>query len=80
MEHNGMEELRAIVTRLALLVETIGEQQQQTNANLMMMADRWDGYIAEQRQFNAEQREMNARLQAILERLLPGSGNGRQEA
>jgi uncharacterized protein YcsI (UPF0317 family) len=72
-DHDNMEELRSIVTRLALLVETIGEQQQQTNANLMMMAERWDGYIVEQRQ-------MNARLQAILERLLPGSGDGRQEA
>jgi hypothetical protein len=94
METNGMEELRGLVTRLAVLVNTIGEQQQQTHADLGMMAERWDNYIVEQRQMNArwdamaerwdsyivEQRQMNARLQAILERLLPGSGNGRAEA
>jgi hypothetical protein len=80
METNGMEELRGLVTRLAILVGTIGEQQQQTRADLMMMAERWDGYIIEQRQMNQEQRQMNARLLAILERLLPGSGDGRQEA
>jgi hypothetical protein len=86
-EDSGMEELRGLMTRLAVLVNTIGEQQQQTHADLVMMAQRWDGYIVEQRQMNleqrqmnAEQRQMNARLLAILERLLPGSGNGRQEA
>jgi hypothetical protein len=76
MEDNGMEELRLVVTRLARLVETIGQQQQQSNTRWDEMAARWDGYIVEQRQFNREQRQMNARLQAILERLLPGS-NGR---
>jgi hypothetical protein len=38
------------------------------------MAARWDGYIVELRQ-------MNERLQAILERLLPGGGaNGGETA
>ena len=81
METNGMEELRGLVTRLAILVGTIGEQQQQTHADLMMMAERWDGYIVEQRQFNQEMRQMNARLQAILERLPPrGGANGGETA
>jgi len=87
MENNGMEELRMLVTRL----ERRFDQQHATNQDVNScfermaarwdamterwdaMAARWDGYIVELRQ-------MNERLQAILERLLPGSGNGRAEA
>jgi hypothetical protein len=79
-DDNGMEELRAIVTRLALLVERLGDRQEQADerfaamaARWDAMAQRWDGYIVEQREFNQS-------LQMILERLLPGSGDGRQEA
>ena len=83
MADDNMDELRHLVTRLARLVETMGEQQQQANTRWDgiaerweamagrwdTMAARWDGYIV-------EQRAMNARLLAILEGMLPGGGNG----
>ena len=80
-EDNGMEEPRAIVTRLALLVERMGDRQEQADERFTAMAERWDGYIIEQRQINQEMRQINQRMQAILERLPPrGGANGGETA
>ena len=73
MENNDMEELRMLVTRLERRFDQQHPTNQDVNSRFERMAERWDGYIVEVRQ-------MNERLQAILERLLPGSGNGRAEA
>jgi len=88
VEHNDMEELRMLVTRL----ERRFDQQHPTNQDVNSrfermaerwdaMAERWDGYIVEQRQINQEMRQFNQRLQAILERLPPrGGANGGETA
>ena len=68
MDNNSMEELRMLVARLERLFD------QQHGFNQDTMAERWDGYIVELRQ-------MNERLQAILERLPPrGGANGGETA
>ena len=63
MEHNSMEELQMLVTRL----ERRFDQQHATNQDVNSrfermaarwdaMAARWDGYIVELRQINQEMR------------------------
>jgi hypothetical protein len=74
MDNNSMEELRMLVARLERLFDQQHGFNQDTNTRFAMMAERWDGYIV-------EQRAMNARLQSILERLPPrGGANGGETA
>jgi hypothetical protein len=74
MDNNSMEELRMLVARLERLFDQQHGFNQDTNARFALMAERWDGYIIEQRQINQEMRQFNQRLQSILERLPPRGG------
>ena len=81
MEHNDMEGLRMLVTRLERRFGQQHPTNQDVNSRFERMAERWDGYIVEQRQINQEMRQFNQRLQAILERLPPrGGANGGETA
>jgi len=76
-----MEELRALVARLVRLFDQQHGFNQDTNARFALMAERWDAMAARWDGYIVELRQMNERLQAILERLLPGGGaNGGETA
>jgi hypothetical protein len=88
MDNNSMEELRMLVTRL----ERRFDQQRPTNQDVNSrfermaarwdaMAERWDAMAARWDGYIVELRQMNERLQTILERLLRGGGaNGGETA
>jgi hypothetical protein len=77
----GHAALRLRVTRLAHLVEAMGDQQQQANTRWEAMAARWDAMAARWDGYIVEQRQFNQRLQSSLEHLPPrGGANGGETA